>query len=184
MYDNSGTGVRSALSALGAALLIGLLASCSSPSPTREYTVPGDVCGIKVSGSLLEPLLPAGKKISAAPTSAVGVKRCRLVVDERVAFSSSVEVHDATITARDVAMSAAGVEPTDTSADGGYVIYSRTGAVGLVKCPATSAKTSVWATVRTQHTVNASAMRHFIEAYANALSRNGACESPAPSPAP
>ncbi|MFG2605092.1 hypothetical protein ACGFT2_16335 [Streptomyces sp. NPDC048514] len=176
MYRIFRDGVRSTACLLGAALLVGLTASCSS-SPTRAYAVPGDVCGTKVTKAVLEPLLPPGKEISARPTSAVGVKRCRLVVDEKIVFSSSVEKHGAGTTARDVALSAYGVEPNDASADGGYVVYSRTGAVGLVKCPARSSENSVWATVRTERGVEQSDMRRYIEAYAKALSESGGCRS-------
>ncbi|MGW7786660.1 hypothetical protein [Streptomyces tricolor] len=177
MDNISRGGVRSAVSLLGAALLVGLTTSCSS-SPTREYAVPGDVCGTKVTGSLLAPLLPTGKKISAQPTSAVGVKRCRLLVDGKVVFSSSVEKHGANTTANDVAASAYGVDPTDASSDRGHVVYSRTGAVGLVECPeSSSAHSTLWATVRTSHDVKASAMRRFIEGYATALAKSDACRT-------
>ncbi|MFF5028268.1 hypothetical protein ACFY2J_29235 [Streptomyces collinus] len=171
-------GTRSAVSLLGAALLAGLATSCSSSSATQEYAVPGDVCGTEVTRDLLAPLLPAGKKISARPTSAVGTERCRLLVDGEIAFSSSVEKRAANTTASDVASSAYGVDPTDTSADRGRVIYSTTGAVGLVNCPASaSAESTLWATVRTSHEVKASAMRAFIEGYAAALSQSDACRT-------
>ncbi|MFG2603166.1 hypothetical protein ACGFT2_06395 [Streptomyces sp. NPDC048514] len=126
---------------------------------------------------MLESLLPEGQQITAQPTSAVGVKRCRFVVDGKIAFSSSLEMHGADTTARDVALSAYGVEPTDTAADGGHVIYSRTGAVSLVRCPAGSSDGSVWATARTEHDVKASDMRRFIEAYATAVARGDGCRS-------
>ncbi|GAA2770366.1 hypothetical protein GCM10010521_54210 [Streptomyces rameus] len=177
MHNIFRDGVRSAACLLGTALLVGLTTSCSSSSTARAYAVPDDVCGTKVTKSVLEPLLPEGQTISAQPTSAIGVKRCRFVVDEKIVFSSSTERHGADTTARDVASSAYGVEPTDTPADGGYVIYSRTGAVSLVKCPAGSSDSSVWATVRTEHDVKASDMRRFIEAYATAVAKGGACRS-------
>ncbi|MFD9096099.1 hypothetical protein [Streptomyces collinus] len=171
-------GTRSAVSLLWAALLVGLATSCSSSSATQEYAVPDDVCGTKVTSGLLAPLLPAGKKISARPTSAVGTKRCRLLVDGEIAFSSSVEKRAANATASDVASSAYGVDPTDTGSDGGRVIYSKTGAVDLVNCPASaSAESTLWATVRTSHEVKASAMRAFIEGYATALAMSDACKS-------
>ncbi|MFF7977193.1 hypothetical protein [Streptomyces sp. NPDC007905] len=170
--------IPSAVSLLGAALLVGLASSCSSPSATQEYSVPKDVCGTEVTNGLLGPLLPAGKKISAQPTSAVGAKRCRLLVDGEIAFSSSVEKWAANTTASDVASSAYGVDPTNTSADGGRIIYSKTGAVGLVHCPASaSADSTSWATVRTSHEVKASAMRGFIEGYAAALAKSDTCRT-------
>lgn len=83
---------------------------------------PKDLCGTKVSSAALEPVLPPGKKISAQPTSAVGVQRCRVQVDGKTVLSASTEKRAAGASARDVAMSAIGVEPTDASADKGQVI--------------------------------------------------------------
>ncbi|MHB9858682.1 hypothetical protein [Streptomyces sp. YIM S03343] len=161
---------------LGAAVLLGLLTSCSSSSSSREYAVPKDLCGTKISSSLLEPLLPPGKKISAQPTSAVGVERCRLVVDGDMAFSSSVEQRGTRVSARDMAESAYGVAPGDASANGGRFIYSVTGAVGLVECPDhASADHSVWVTARTTRASEASDMRKFIEQYAAAVAETDAC---------
>ncbi|KOV93139.1 hypothetical protein [Streptomyces sp. NRRL B-3648] len=131
-----------------------------------------------MSSSLLEPLLPPGKKIRARSTSAVGVSRCRLLVDGKIVFSSSVEKHDANTTANDVASSAFGVDPTDARGNRGHVIYSTTGAVGLVECPEpTSANGTVWATVRTSHDVDAPAVHKFIEGYATALAKSGVCRT-------
>ncbi|MFI0190015.1 hypothetical protein ACH4PW_21000 [Streptomyces sp. NPDC017082] len=177
MRKISGSGVRSVVSLLGAGLLVGLATSCSSSSATREYAVPDDVCGIRVAGPLLEPLLPAGKKITAEPTSAVGTQRCRLLVDGKVVFSSSLEKRGVDTTAGDVAASAYGVNPTDAGTNGGDVIYSKTGAVGRVECPnSASANNTVWATARTSHSVKASAMRSFIEGYRAAAAKS-ACRT-------
>ncbi|MFF9674795.1 hypothetical protein ACF1GS_24350 [Streptomyces eurythermus] len=178
MHNISGRGVRSVVALLGAGLLVGLTTSCSSPSPTREYAVPSDVCGTHVARSLLEPLLPPGEKVSAQPTSSVGVERCRMLVDGKVVLSTSIEKHDANTSVGDVASSAYGVEPTDTRADGGRTIYSKTGAVSLVECPGSaSANSTLWATVRTSHDVKASSMRDFIKGYATALGKSDACRA-------
>ncbi|WP_181792883.1 hypothetical protein [Streptomyces sp. WELS2] len=178
MHNISGRGVRSVVALLGAGLLFALTTSCSSSSPTREYAVPSNVCGTRMAPSLLEPLLPPGEKVGAQPTSSVNVKRCRILVDGKVAFSSSIEKRDANTSVGDVASSAYGVEPTDTRADGDHTIYSKTGAVSLVECPGSaSANSTVWATVRITHNVKASSMHDFIKEYATAVGRGDACRA-------
>ncbi|MEV3861044.1 hypothetical protein AB0J38_42885 [Streptomyces sp. NPDC050095] len=162
--------------ALGAALLAVSATACSSSSPEREYAVPDNLCGAKVPTSSLEPLLPTGKKLSAQPTSAVDVDRCRLQVDGETAFSSSVEKRASDISAQDVAKSAMGVEPTDSVADDGRFVYAKTGAVGKVKCPGSSgAERSLWVTARTTHPAEAKDMLAFIRAYADGVAGTDAC---------
>ncbi|MGW2080574.1 hypothetical protein ACWCOW_27155 [Streptomyces sp. NPDC001939] len=161
---------------LGYTLIFGLLAACSSPAPKRQYALPKSLCGIKISGAALEPVLPPGKKISAQSTSAVGTSRCRLQVDGKIIFSSSIEQRDIDATARDVAVFAFGVNPDDASTANGRFIYSKTGAVGRVECPnSTAAEANLWVTARVPDASSASDMRHFIEEYAAATAKSGAC---------
>ncbi|MFE6960740.1 hypothetical protein [Streptomyces sp. NPDC057696] len=168
---------RSAWVALGAALLVTSVSACSSSAPEREYATPKELCGsTKVSAASLEPLLPPGKKIAVEPTSAVGVKRCRLEVDGTVVFSTSVEKRGADTSARDVATSASGVDPNDASADNGRFIYSKTGAVGQVECPKSAGTdSSFWATARVSDTADPADMHRFIKEYATAAAGSGAC---------
>ncbi|MGW6401033.1 hypothetical protein [Streptomyces sp. NPDC055134] len=161
---------------LGAVLLVASVAGCSSSAPERAYPTPKELCGTKVSAGSLEPLLPAGKKIAVRPTSAVGVKRCRLEVDGEVVFSSSVEKLGGGTSARDVATSALGVNPNDTGADGGRFIYSKTGAVGRVECPKPAgADSSFWVTARVADDSDPADMLRFIKEYAAAAAGSGAC---------
>lgn len=162
--------------ALGAALLTASIAACSSPSPEREYAVPNSLCGTKVPTASLEPLLPPGKKIAAQPTSAVDIERCRLQVDGETAFSSSVEKRATDVSAQDVAKSALSVEPTDSATDDGRFIYSKTGAVGRLECPASARPDgSWWVTARTTHTVTAKDMLSFVRDYATAAAKTDTC---------
>lgn len=161
--------------AIGAALLVASVSACSSSEPEREYATPKELCGTEVSATSLEPLLPPGKKIAVKPASAVGVKRCRLEVDGKVVFSTSVEKLGADTSARDVATSAIGVDPND-GADNGRFIYSKTGAVGRVECPKTAgADSSFWVTARVSGDADAADMRRFIKEYATAAAGSGAC---------
>ncbi|WP_428954383.1 hypothetical protein [Streptomyces sp. cg35] len=125
---------------------------------------------------MLEPLLSPGKKVSAQPTSAVGAERCRLEADGEVVFSSSVETRAGDVSARDVAESAIGVEPTDSATSNGRFLYAKTGAVGRVQCPS-SAKSdrSLWVTARTTHTTTAKDMLAFTQDYATGAADTHSC---------
>ncbi|MFD3478042.1 hypothetical protein [Streptomyces sp. NPDC058695] len=162
--------------AIGAALLVASVSACSSSAPEREYATPKELCGTKVSAGALEPLLPPGKKIAVEPTSAVGVKRCRLEVDGKVVFSASVEKRGADTSAGDVATSAIGVDPNDAGADNGRFIYSKTGAVGRVECSKSAgADSSFWVTARVSDDADPADMHRFVKEYATSAAGSGAC---------
>lgn len=170
-------GARLIRLALGAALLAASVSACSSSAPEREYATPGDLCGAKVSRAALEPLLPPGEKITAQSTSGAGAKRCRLEVDGEVAFSSSVEKRAAGASAQDVATSAIGVEPTDSASDDGRFVYSKTGAVGRVECPASAGPDgSLWVTARATHPATAADMLDVVKEYADSVGQGGDCD--------
>ncbi|MFE4721337.1 hypothetical protein ACFRLW_33970 [Streptomyces sp. NPDC056728] len=87
-----------------------------------------------------------------------------------------MEKRDAGVTARDVAMSAVGVGPTDAGADNGRFIYAKTGAVGRVECPKSAgADSSFWVTARVSDDSDAADMLRFIKEYATAAAGSGAC---------
>ncbi|MCX5086530.1 hypothetical protein ACWCRC_28095 [Streptomyces sp. NPDC001940] len=163
--------------ALSAALLVASASACASPAPEHAYATPEDLCGTKVSAASLEPLLPPGKTIAARPASAVGVERCRLLVDGKVVFSSSVEKRAAGASAPDVAESAIGVGPTDTrtgTGDGRF-IYSKAGAVGRVECSGRP-DSSLWVTARTTRPATAADMLKLVKEYANSAAGSGVCD--------
>ncbi|MFB7709443.1 hypothetical protein [Streptomyces sp. NPDC056105] len=166
---------RWACAALGAALLVASASACASPAPEHASATPKDLCGTKVSVAFLEPLLPPWKTIATRPASAVGVERCRLLVDGKVVFSGSVEMRAPGASARDVAASAIGVEPTDTSTGDGRFIYSKTGAVGGVECSGRS-DSSLWVTAQTTHPATAADMLKVVKEYANSAAGSGVCD--------
>ncbi|MZD03530.1 hypothetical protein GTW43_00305 [Streptomyces sp. SID5785] len=174
---------RSAALVIGAALLGVSAVGCSSSEPKRAYAVPADLCGTKVPGSALTPLLPPGKKAVQEPSAAVGVQRCRLKVDGEVALSTSVEKRAADVSAQDVAQSAEGVEPTDTASGDGQYVYGKSGAVGRVACPSSSGKAdsgkadrSIWVTARVSEAADdAKDLLGFVKAYAEATAGTDAC---------
>ncbi|WP_432126641.1 hypothetical protein [Streptomyces sp. bgisy082] len=156
------------------ALLV-LTASCSSPA--REYAVPVELCGVGVPASVLEPVLPPGKEISAHPTDpeGTGIARCRLHVDGKSVFSASVERWEKDASARDVIGPAQSVGPGDARSEDGRFVYSAADAVGRVDCRAADdAGRSVWATVRTTRDgATGEQMRDLITAYAGSVAASG-----------
>ncbi|MDJ0380715.1 hypothetical protein [Streptomyces sp. G-G2] len=76
---------------LAAAALLVTLAGCGEQG--RDYAVPGDVCGVPVQPSLLEPLLPPGKKLAQSPDgSGIGTPRCEVTVDKGLALKAIGDV--------------------------------------------------------------------------------------------
>ncbi|MBJ6640655.1 hypothetical protein H4K36_27365 [Streptomyces sp. DHE7-1] len=110
------------------------VAGCSSggPEAKREYAVPASLCGVALPASTLEPLLPAGKKISSVKSGPSGFTRCRLVVDGRIAVTSIIEQRAAETTLSGVAYSTYGMSDT-VEREGKYVI-SDAQAVGHASC--------------------------------------------------
>ncbi|MES9806196.1 MULTISPECIES: hypothetical protein [Streptomyces] len=157
--------------------MFALVVSCSSPA--REYAVPTDLCGVEVPSSVLEPVLPPGREISAHPTDpeSTGIVRCRLHVDGKSVFSASIERWEKDTSARDVAGPAQSVGPGDAQSEGARFVYSATGAVGRVDCRAANdAGRSVWATVRTTRDgTTAEQMKDLITAYADSAAASGEC---------
>ncbi|MFF0854655.1 hypothetical protein ACFYVM_26925 [Streptomyces sp. NPDC003280] len=109
--------------------------SCSSggQEAEREYTVPASLCGTALPASTLEPLLPAGKKISPAKTGSPGFTRCRVVVDGRVAVTSIIERRESGTTLRNVAYGTYGMGSGSVTKGTRYVV-SDAQAVGHVAC--------------------------------------------------
>ncbi|MGW5369716.1 hypothetical protein ACWER6_32450 [Streptomyces sp. NPDC004009] len=120
-----------------AALLSAGLAvvSCSSggQEAKREYTAPASLCGTALPVSALEPLLPAGKKISSVKTGSSGFTRCRLVVDGRVAVTSIIERRESGTTLRTVAYGTYGMGSGSVTKGTRYVV-SDAQAVAQVAC--------------------------------------------------
>ncbi|MFE5729842.1 hypothetical protein ACFQ7A_02860 [Streptomyces sp. NPDC056528] len=164
---------------VGAGAVLALTVSCSSPA--REYAVPADLCGVEVPASVLEPVLPPGKEISAHPTDpkGTGIARCRLHVDGKSVFSASIERWEKDTSARDVADLAQSVDPGDTQSEDARFVYSAEGAVGRVVCRAADAAgRSVWATVRTTRDgTTPEQMKDLVTAYADSAAASGACDA-------
>ncbi|MGE7389042.1 hypothetical protein ACQKM2_26560 [Streptomyces sp. NPDC004126] len=66
-------------------LLLLLLTGATSCAQGQAYAVPGDVCGVEVRPSLLEPLLPPGESLHQGKTYEDGgdITGCAMEVDKR-----------------------------------------------------------------------------------------------------
>ncbi|GAA3631354.1 hypothetical protein ACG5V6_08290 [Streptomyces chitinivorans] len=160
-------------------LAITLTASACTEKEERGYDIPDSLCGTAVQAETLKPLMPPGKEVSMAPSSAVkGLKRCRVSVDGEPALSASIDWQEKGRSPSDVASFFAGVDPGDKTAGDGRYLYSEFGAVGEVVCPnprEPDRKLFVTALSREDEAPGEAAMKEFITAYAEAVGKSDEC---------
>lgn len=169
---------HSLLARVAGLFAVGLtLASCSSGSSEgkREYAVPSSLCGTAVPASALEPLLPAGKKITSVKSGSSGFTRCRLVVDGRVAVTSIIEQWKSGTTLRNVAYGAYGLTSDSVKKEGQKYIISDSKAVGHVPCGEPQKEDhEVFTMIRKEHgTVDATAMEKAITEFTDGVTCPG-----------
>ncbi|MEV0779826.1 hypothetical protein [Streptomyces sp. NPDC050428] len=167
------------LGALSCALLI---SSCSESTKEKEYETPQAVCGIKVPADILDPLLPEGEKATERSTTASGVKRCYVSVDDKVVLSASIEWYEADTPVAEIASQTVGADPDDkVSADKRYS-YSGKGGAGLIRCEDSSkidkdVDGDLYSIVQISgDPADASAVLKMVEAYTTAAPAGGGCE--------
>ncbi|MCQ0023419.1 hypothetical protein M4914_10965 [Streptomyces somaliensis DSM 40738] len=127
----------------------------------------------------MEAVLPPGKKITQTAKPGVGSRRCYVYVDDEEVLASATEWAEKGTSLRKFAEGMYGIKPSDkVTADGKY-LYSATGAIGLVKCPAPDFKqteSDLFAWIRTGgDPVNESDIQSLIRAYTEAASSSVAC---------
>ncbi|MFF9495041.1 hypothetical protein [Streptomyces flaveolus] len=70
---------------LGAAVAVLLSVATGCSDGGRDYSVPDDLCGVRVGSELLEPFLPDGEKLTQRAYDAGDTSpRCRVTVDDRL----------------------------------------------------------------------------------------------------
>lgn len=161
-------------------LAVGLtMASCSSGTSEdkREYAIPSSLCGTAVPSSALEPLLPAGKKISFVKSGPSGFTRCRLVIDGRIAVSSIIEQWESGTTLRNVAYGTYGLASDSVKEEGSRYIISDSTAVGHASCSKLQKEGhEIFTMIRKDHgTVDATAMEKAITKFTDAVSTSKQC---------
>ncbi|MYV57969.1 hypothetical protein [Streptomyces sp. SID3212] len=169
-------GRRAAASVVGL-LALGLLATgCSSPE--KEYATPSSLCDVSVPPDLLDPFLPAGKKLSSVPKNDVqGITRCRLVVDEKTVVSASTEWYEKTL--REVAGAPYNeVELDSTTTPDKRYIYAVKGGIGLVDCqdPKRPDQRLIASVRVTQGAKDETRMKELITAFTEGVAGSAECE--------
>jgi len=121
-------------SASVAVFLVGALtiSGCSDDGGNSEknYTTPGNLCGVKTDPKLLDSFLPGGDSITVKPSTLNGgVKHCDVIVDGKIAVREIQAWWSDTESATTVAAAYANTEKGKVSDDERFV-YSGVGAVG------------------------------------------------------
>ncbi|MGW0287011.1 hypothetical protein ACWDXT_28400 [Streptomyces sp. NPDC003236] len=172
------------LSALVVGLLtvpvVGLaLTACSSDasSAKREYAVPSSLCGTAVPSSALEPLLPAGKKISSRQSGSQGYARCQVSVDGELVLSSVIERWKPRTTLSNVAFGTYGLTSSDVKKEGPRFVISDSAAVGHVNCtPRRKDGAEVFAVLRKHgDPAGAASMEKAVTEFTDAASTSKGC---------
>ncbi|MFI2206876.1 hypothetical protein ACH47Z_40435 [Streptomyces sp. NPDC020192] len=171
---------RSPMVRIAAVFAVGLtLASCSSETPEdkREYAVPSSLCGTAVPSSVLEPLLPAGKKISSVKSGPSGLTRCRLVVDGQVAVTGIIEQWESGTTLGKVAYGTYGLPSGKAKKETSNYIISDSTAVGHASCGKLQKDGhEIFTMIRKEHgTVGTAAMEKAITEFTSAVSASKQC---------
>ncbi|MFH9088416.1 hypothetical protein [Streptomyces sp. NPDC017673] len=171
----------------GAALVLAAgmaLAACSSggSQEKRDYAVPSSLCGTAVSPAALEPLLPAGSKITSVKSGPSGFVRCRLVVDRQVAVTSIIDQRQSGTRLMNVAYSTYGMRSDKIKKETQNYIISESLAVGHVSCGELQKEGHELFTVirKERGTVDATAMERTITDFTDAVSTSQQCTASHP----
>ncbi|MEU9445001.1 hypothetical protein AB0D42_29830 [Streptomyces sp. NPDC048304] len=171
---------RSLMACVAGAVAIGLaLTSCSSGTSgkKREYAVPSSMCGTSMPPSALEPLLPAGKTISARRSGSPGYARCQVSVDGKVVLSSIIERWSPRTTLTKVAFGTYGITAHSVHKEDERYIVADSAAVGHVECAAKRKDgAEVFTVIRTHHgSVDTAAMEKAISEFTDAAATSKEC---------
>ena len=155
------------------------MTACSSGSSPekREYATPSSLCGTAMPSAALEPLLPAGKKISSVKSGSAGFTRCRLVIDGKVAVTSVVEQWKPGTSLSDVAYGTDGIKSGDVKKETAQYIVTDWQAVGRVACGTVDkGGHALFATIREEHgKAGAAAMQKAVTSLTDAVAKSGQC---------
>ncbi|MET8568316.1 hypothetical protein [Streptomyces sp. NPDC004783] len=104
-------------------MLAPLVTGCGADEETRDYSVPGTLCGIRVDAEELTPFLPPGKKLSVKPVDHPTAAWCDVSVDGKLAVRTVQKWwrsgHDTAYFLRSQTL-----ERVEESANAGRYVYS------------------------------------------------------------
>ena len=115
------------------AVLAPTVTACGSEEETRDYSVPGTLCGIRVDAEELTPFLPPGEKLSVKPTVNPTSIWCDVSVDGKLAVRTVQKWWQG---GADTAyfLRSQTLERVEETADDGRYVYSDWQAFGKTVC--------------------------------------------------
>jgi hypothetical protein len=157
------------------------LSGCSGEAAKREYAVPRTLCGTAINSDDLAPFLPAGKEIRTKSTSGGGINRCRVIVDDKIAATTTQAwLEDDRTTAYFATGQALGA--LNHSADGDRFRYSGNEAFGKTRnCVDTKYGQELYTAVQisgSEHR-DADAMKRLIISYTSQVEQSAECSTSA-----
>ncbi|MFF6999959.1 hypothetical protein ACFY93_34210 [Streptomyces sp. NPDC008313] len=183
-YPSTSPASRTGTFAAVAAIILAVPLSACSKGAEKAYSVPHIVCGTKVNADLMSPFLPPGKKISTQSlTPNDGTRRCRVIVDEKVALIFGQIWWGEKGSIADVASVHFRVTPENAAENGKY-LYSETGAVAKTEECSTSKHPDqdlfTVIQVSAPDRENKSVMRRLIADYTENVEKSDACAGDTP----
>lgn len=170
---------RDALVVVFAVAFSTALSGCSGDDTKREYAVPRTLCGIAIDSDDLAPFLPAGKEIRTKGTSGGGINRCRVIVDDKIAATTTrAWLEDNRTTAYFATGQALGA--LNHSADGARFRYSGNEAFGKTRnCVDTEYEQELYTAVQISESKHrdADAMKRLIFSYTSQVEQSAECSA-------
>ncbi|WP_327343278.1 hypothetical protein [Streptomyces europaeiscabiei] len=155
------------------------LSGCSGDEAKREYAIPRTLCGIAIDSDGLTPFLPAGKKITVKGKSGGGINRCRVIVDDKIAATTTQAwLEDGRTTAYFATGQA--LDALDHSADGDRFRYSGNEAFGKTRnCVDTKYEQELYTAVQVSGSKHhdADAMKRLIISYTSQVEQSAECSA-------
>jgi Arc/MetJ family transcription regulator len=172
------SGARSFVGALATAALIATLTGCSG-GDERGYAAPRALCGITMDSDDLVPFLPSGSKISTREKSQSGVKRCEVVIDDKLIVTTTQAWLEE---GRTTAYFASGqsLHSPEKSADGGRFRYSGNEAFGKTRgCVDSQHKQELYTAVQAQGSKHedVDAMKRLIVSFTREVQNSAECRT-------
>ncbi len=175
---NPGTRSGPAFAAVVLAVLAATVTGCGADEETRDYSVPGTLCGIQFDIKELTPFLPPGKKLSVKPDVSPAATWCDVSVDGKLAVRT---VQTWWQGGRDTAyfLRSQTLERVEKTADEGRYVYSGNQAFGKTKdCVDAKYKQELYTGVQAYGSdhEDADAMKRLIVSFTEKVETSDACD--------
>lgn len=164
------------------AVLAATVTGCGADEETRDYSVPGSLCGIPFDTKELTPFLPPGKKLSVKPDISPSANWCDVSVDGKLAVRT---VQTWWQGGRDTAyfLRSQTLERVEKTADAGRYVYSDNQAFGKTQdCVDAKYKQELYTGVQAYGSdhEDADAMKRLIVSFTETVEKSDACDRPVP----